>query len=291
MRVLVLVNRRARGFSSDRLRRYLGLMRDMGSVDVVSPMGPRELVNTVSASGAQYDIVVVVGGDGTVGLVATALRNTGTPLLAIPMGRGNTFYRVNYRDEEPALIIRSIARGFGVRRIDLGMVHEFGRCFVLGASAGLMAEVARAAGHYWLFGGRRSYVIAGLERTVLSRRRINAIITADGSVAYDGEITYCSLGLTPVRAGGVVIFPRASITDGLLDYLIVPRLGRLELLRTRMGLIHPGVVRGQGSRFSIRFNGQFPVEVDGDFMGLVESINVSSLPSSLSIAVPSEWYP
>jgi len=290
MRILVLINRRSGGFDEGLLKDYLELIRGLGPIDVVNPMGPRGLLDEASR-GVQYDALVVVGGDGTVGLVATALRNTGVPIFVIPMGRGNTFYRVNYRDEDPALVIRKLLRGFVIRRIDVGVVHELNRCFVLGTSVGLMAEVARTAGRFRFMGGRRAYLMSALERTLLYPHRIHGTLSVNDSMTYDGYITYCSFGITPVRAGNAVIFPRASITDGLVDFLVVPRMGRLRLLRTRMGLDDPGSIRGQGRELRLELDNEVPVEVDGDFVGFLKRVSVSSLPSSLSILLPSQGVP
>ena len=48
-----------------------------------------------------YDMVILAGGDGTVGLATYILKDLSTPIYVIPIGRGNTFYKMIWRDEDP----------------------------------------------------------------------------------------------------------------------------------------------------------------------------------------------
>ncbi len=292
MRVLFLVNRASGSYDDALVRRCVEAVEGIGAeVKVVYPEGAGEFRNALREAVGVYDVVVVGGGDGTVGLAADTLRGEPQPVALLPLGRGNTFYKSVYGDGEPCSILRAALRGGVVRPVDVGYVVELDRFFVLGVSMGFIPEVLRASGRYRVLGGRTAYALAALERIFVGVASSECVVRAGGTNVYVGEATLLAVGNTRFRAGRFKLFPEAEVDDGVVDYLVVPRLSRLGALRLFRAALRgahtgfEGVVYGRSA--GVRFEcGRLLCEVDGDIVGAVSSVTVEARPGMLSIVAP-----
>ena len=93
------------------------------------------------------DVVVVAGGDGTVGRVAKRFAGTDVPIAVIPTGTANNVARTLGLGVEPRRAIASLASAV-VRDVDLGVVSEtralgakVEECFLEGFGVGVFAYV------------------------------------------------------------------------------------------------------------------------------------------------------
>ncbi len=170
-----------------------------------------------------YDVVVGVGGDGTVGCIARELIGTDTALGIVPAGSVMNIARMIGlpRELEPALGI--VAQGH-TRKIDVGNAN--GHNFFEAASVGLNAPVFEAgqrfdAGEYrsilqaiWVAIRYRParMVIRMDEGTIVTR----ALIVTVANGAYTGM--------------GFTVAPSAQIDDGLFDVSVFRRFSRPGLL-------------------------------------------------------------
>ncbi len=158
-----------------------------------------------------YQIVVAVGGDGTVNEVAEGLLNTNTPLGIVPAGSGNglAMHLGIGRDMDRAVQRLNTAT---VRHIDVCRINE--RLFVNLTGVGFDGLVAHLS--------RRNYT-RGLLPYFL--RAVQAGLThpmIDFDVEADGRrfslralsVAVCN---GPMYGYGVEIAPGARIDDGLLD--------------------------------------------------------------------------
>src|SRR5204862_1275641 len=113
--------------------------RDVLGVDysLHTPSG-REAARELAREHAQRgETVGAIGGDGTVGLIAGALRGTPGRLAVIPAGRGNDFARVMKIPEDPVEATR-IALDGEERVVDVGDVD--GETFICIASLGFDSD-------------------------------------------------------------------------------------------------------------------------------------------------------
>lgn len=88
------------------------------------------------------DMIVVAGGDGTVGKVIRALDGLVRPLLIVPLGTANNIARALGLPMNPEQIAQQFAR-WDTRALDLGVVTGgFGlRLFIEGVGVGAIAEL------------------------------------------------------------------------------------------------------------------------------------------------------
>lgn len=292
MRVLFILNRASGGYNEAFIEKCMKTLR-RGSVGVeaLSPESPEGLRRSLRSAIGLYDVLIIGGGDGTVGLAADTLRGEDQPIAILPLGRGNTFYRSIYGDAEPCtMLLEALAAGL-VRRIDVGYVVELDRVFVLGASLGFIAEVLRTARRYTFLGGRLAYALTAVNRILSGVASRECDLEVEGRRVYTGEAALLSAGMTMYRAGRFKLFPEASLDDGLIDYLAVPSLSRFSALRflgatlrgRHIGL--GGVVYGKSSRVKLACS-RAPAEIDGDIVEGVEELTIEVWPGRLGILLP-----
>jgi len=94
-----------------------------------------DLADAISrAAGERPDVVVIAGGDGSIGTAAQVLSSTDIPLAVLPLGTFNHFAKDIGMPLDIAEAANSIVHG-EVSRIDLAEVN--GRCFVNNSSVGV----------------------------------------------------------------------------------------------------------------------------------------------------------
>jgi diacylglycerol kinase (ATP) len=185
------------------------------------------------AARGEYDLVVAVGGDGTLNEVVNGVTDAaGRPLAAVgavQTGRGRDACRNFLLPTEPARAARRLVEGRDLA-FDLGVAQWGGalRYFVNCAGVGFDAEVARRAASR-PGAGTLPYLLAVL--AALGRHRCTEATIVMGDTTLVAPITAVVVANGAHYGGGMKIAPRADPADGHLDLVVLGALGRLELLR------------------------------------------------------------
>ncbi len=133
----------------------------------------------------RYDIIVAVGGDGTVRDVAAGLAGSATPLAIIPNGTANVLAAdlgIPLRTRSAADLLDARARTVP---LDLGDVN--GRPFVLNVGAGYAARLILDTPHSWKKRvGFFAYLPAAV-RATFAHDRAQTTIEVDGE-RYEGRV-------------------------------------------------------------------------------------------------------
>ncbi|MEV5886953.1 diacylglycerol kinase family protein [Streptomyces sp. NPDC052020] len=302
-RALVVVNPTAGTAHPDLVEQAVRMCRErLDAVEVHRTThrgGATEAVRAALAAGARAapDLVVAVGGDGTVHEVVEALAGPDAPgrraaLAIVPAGTGNSAYRMLWADRPWDQSLGALWAGGGggarLRRIDLGLVAETGEPVLLGACSGLIAEgliAARAVAA----AGREKYARA-LPEAAAAFTPYPGRVTVDGRVLHEGLTVLANVGGGRHRGGQYLLLEGSELDDGLLDVCVVgaevpaaevPSLARRGLLSRRAG-----VVRGRGRRIVVeRTDGQpLRFEYDGELQHLTwASMTVEVLPGALPV--------
>ena len=170
------------------------------------------------------DLVVAVGGDGTVSEVTQALAAFGRRdqlLCVIPAGSGNSTARSFWGDRtwEEVVALLTEERGARVRRrrVDLMRLHEPDLVSVLGASTGFLAQVLVDAEHV-------DPALSGIDRYYAAAFQIlqdmpahPTRVTVDGHVLSDCPTSSVAVGGGRYRARSFQFLPDSVLDDGLLD--------------------------------------------------------------------------
>jgi diacylglycerol kinase (ATP) len=236
--------------------------------------------------------VVAAGGDGTVSAVINEL-SADVPLAVLPLGNENLFAGAFGFEDDPGALASAIARG-ARQRIDLGRAHTTagGRLFTLMLSAGFDADVVhrftrwRTAGGAPRRAGRAAYV-RPLAAALWSYPHAAITLTADG-VAVEGS--HCTVANLPDYALDMRLAPEARADDGLLDWTVLSRSGRVALAGYALAVARARhtqqahVPVGRARKLTLRSAGPVPVQIDGDPWGFTP-VEVEVMPAALSVVV------
>lgn len=168
-----------------------------------------------AAIGKGYDIVVAVGGDGTVNEVASALVGSDTALGIVPLGSGNGLARHLGIPSQPRAAVKAIMAGQPIR-IDAAAIN--GRPFFCTAGIGFDAQVAT---DYANAGTRGliTYAKEAVHDWRLYRPKEYEIETEEGAVKTQALLI--TIGNANQWGNNFFITPDASLQDGKLDIAIV----------------------------------------------------------------------
>jgi diacylglycerol kinase family enzyme len=250
-----------------------------------------------------FDVVVVAAGDGTLNEAANGLAGTTTALAPLPGGSTNVFARTigvpNSMRPATSQLVASLAAG-SMQRVGLG--NGNGRHFLFHLGAGFDARVIeQVERHAWL---KRSlahptFAVAalttfyrGFDRTQPAYR-----VEIDGEPLGDGYFAiisnsspYAFFGVRPLtvtRAAGLDRGLALTMFQRLDPGVLLPA-ALSAMLRGRRLQRQPDILQRAdlGSLELIAHGSPFPWQVDGDYLGEVERLEVRYEPDSLTLVVP-----
>ncbi len=212
-----------------------------------------------------YEVCVVAGGDGTVALAAKALLDTAVILGILPFGSVMNIAHGLEIPLEPVKAAEVIARR-RVRHADAAEVN--GRVFFETAGIGLDAE---------MFGATRQAERGNWRRAArralrwVTHRSYRVAITVDGREDRQRAIQVFVMN-SPYYGWSLELLKRVSMTDGLLDVVVFPRMGRWALMASLFAVwsggklpVRPVVYRG--AHVAIASDDPVSVHADGVLAG------------------------
>jgi len=293
MRLPVVVINPSRVRALDRLRRQCQrIAADYGWAPpriVLTSKSDAGAGVTLSAVEAGADLVVCVGGDGTVRECAQSLAGTNVPLAIVPAGSANLTARAV---GVPAGLNAALATAFGGRdtRVDLAMAD--GAVFTAMAGMGLDAAVVAATpGAVRRLAGWPAY--AGAATSQLLRRPVTFTLRLDGGEPLTRRARSVTVGNSGALPGGFVILPDARVDDGVLDVLILApsglagwvQVGLRVALRSRAD--DAQLERHRARSVEICADAELPRQLDGEVISSGRSLTVAVRPGALLVRVPS----
>jgi len=234
------------------------------------------------------DTVLVCGGDGTVRGAAQALANTDAALAVLPAGTANLFAHGLGLPLDAESVLNLILRG-DRRTIDTGKCNDL-RCSVMGGTGLDAARIAGADEEKDRL-GTLAYGKAGV-KNARDGRPHDAKVTVDGTSFYEGPATCVLVGNLGRLKGGLVAFPHASVTDGLLDVAVLSATGLREWAEVMMSAVRKKqdesthVRLTQGHKIRVRLEKKQLFELDGGAKGRTRKLDFRVDPSSLVVCAP-----
>jgi len=178
-----------------------------------------ELAARASVDG--FNLVVAVGGDGTVNEVAMGLVGTNTPMGVIPMGSGNGLAREIGVSMNMMKSARILTEGADVC-LDVCKLND--QRFLCTSGIGFDAQVAekmsKASSRGFL-----KYVQLTIQESI-SFKPINVRMTVDG-VLLEEPVFLITFANASQFGNNAFIAPAASMTDGLIDVVVVKKFSKL----------------------------------------------------------------
>jgi diacylglycerol kinase (ATP) len=226
---------------------------------------PGHAIQLAHQAGEQgFDLVIALGGDGTVHEVINGLMQvppeTRPALGIVPLGSGNDFAHILGLPVEPGAALLSALNG-QPHALDVGSVcDENGRLEYFNNTIGMGFDsvVNMYTRRITAIHGFMMYFVALMITIFRHFDPIDLHVETDQET-WDLRSLMLALGNGPREGGGFNITPQAVLDDGLLNYVTIKKISRLMMLR-----LVPEVMRGTHGRFK-------PVK-----MGTCRRMNVNS---------------
>jgi YegS/Rv2252/BmrU family lipid kinase len=244
-----------------------------------------------------YEMIVAVGGDGTLNEVAQGFFEGAAPLAreavlgVVAVGTGSDFGRtLNQTDLESAC---ARLAGRCTRRIDIGLVrfsgHDGGlttRIFINVVSFGVSGLVARFVDpRFKALSGRAAFTLATL-RAMATHRDQTVTLQFDDAPERSLSITNCAFGNGRFFGAGMQVAPEARLDDGQLDVTIWSGFSLMDFVRKRRTLYDGSHVREPGvevlriRRARATGDSNVLLEIDGESAGTLP-VQIEVLPGRL----------
>jgi len=234
------------------------LVYELGGADwsgTVYPTHATELARQAAEEG--YELVVAMGGDGTVHEVANGLMQVPPeqrPRLGIvPVGSGNDFASSLGISARPEEALRQVMTGTP-HPMDVGLISDgSGRqeYWTNAVGIGFDTVVTIRSRRVPIVQGFGVYFVAVLQTILLNHDPFHLTIRTD-SEQFEKDLLMLVLCNGGREGGGFHVAPKASPFDGILHYVGVHKISRLRMLATI-----PAFLNGSHERFSYIHTGNF----------------------------------
>lgn len=224
------------------------------------------------------------------GEVIQGLAGTSTYLSIIPAGTGNDHARSLGIPLIPEKAAPLLWQG---RPLYMDVGRERDRSFGSLASIGFPVDVIHHTNrkHQLLHGSLA--IFTSVWQTVMKLQCYQVTLTLDNTTLNVETVGIFVLN-TPFVGGGLLVSPTADVTDGLLDVVVIGRVGRLELLKTLPGVYkgrhinHPAVSFYRCRSVRVETTTPLPKMFDGDLMGYTP-LEAFVEPQALRVIVPLDF--
>lgn len=275
------------------------IVEEFGGADwsgTVYPTHAIELAKQAAEEG--YELVIAVGGDGTVHEVINGIMQVPAEkrprMGVVPLGSGNDFAFGIGMKEDPFEALHQIFTG-EARSIDLARLEDNrGRVEYIDNSIGIGfdATVTIRSHQLPILRGFAMYLVAVLQ-TIAKDHNPAFLEFESDQETWEGKTTMLVMCNGPREGGGFMVAPDAVNNDGIFHYASIGDVSRAFMLR-----LVPEVMKGTHGRFdkvrmgsfktvAIKANKPLFIHVDGEvFAGFgtdVHELKLEVLPGALEI--------
>ena len=278
------------------LRPILG---EYGHADWSGTVYPGHAVELARQAGEQgYDLVIAVGGDGTVHEVVNGLMSLPEgrrPMLGVvPVGSGNDFAHSAGIPMDPVQALKQALHGEPVK-VDLGVLKDAdGRSEYVDNTIGIGFDAVVTIRSHKLpvVRGFLMYLVAVIQTIILNFDPASLKVQTDRET-WEAPTLMLVMSNGPREGGGFLVAPEAKNNDGVLQYASIRKVSRAMMFR-----LVPEVMKGTHGRFKDVRMGDFQrmsvvsdrplyIHTDGEiFSGFgtnVRDISFEILPSALQV--------
>ena len=232
------------------------------------------------------DIVVAVGGDGTINEIGRALIHTRTAMGIIPCGSGNGLAR-HLNIPMIARKALDVINAGTVRTIDYGIID--GHPFFCTCGVGFDAAVSQK------FAGEKrrgslTYIKNTVEEYLSYKPEPYELLIDNQTVKEKAFLVAC--GNASQYGNNAFIAPHANIQDGKMDITILSPFGPLDIAPLAIQLFTKQIDRNskiktfKGKEVTIIRQNPGVMHLDGEPIMADSRIEISVLPKSLNVLTP-----
>jgi diacylglycerol kinase (ATP) len=231
----------------------------------------------------KYDLVVAVGGDGTVNEIASAIVGSETVMGILPYGSGNGLSRFLDIPMDIEAAIKNL-NNWHVEAIDAATAN--GEWFFNMAGMGFDAHISEVFSHQ-VKRGFSTYIKSAF-REIANYKADTYNIDIDGTL-YKREAFMLSFANSSQYGNNAHVSPCASVQDGLLDVCVIKpfplwrfiEMGIRMFTKTSEGSKYVEIIRGK--HIIVKRDKTGPFHLDGEPRIEGTTIEINVVPSSLKL--------
>jgi diacylglycerol kinase (ATP) len=238
-----------------------------------------------------YDVIIAMGGDGTIGAVIRGIAGSKARLGIIPAGTENDIARALGIPEDLKEACAIIASG-NTRKVDLGCIttkneknHYFFMMIAIGLTATLYPMVNDVPNGK--FGG----VMEAIKTILKYKPNPTVNLTLDDDSKIEVETMLVTITNTPVTGIKNLVAPDASMEDGLLDISVYPGFSKAELLNYFIKTAHEGttpdgrIQRYRAKKIKVKTSPKLDISSEGIIVGRGTAW-IKLLPGAMRVIAP-----
>ena len=236
--------------------------------------------------------IIVAGGDGTLSQVVGSLMNEDVNFGVIPCGSGNGLAMTAGISKQPLKALDIIFNNKS-RPVDGFYINDHFSCMLTGI--GFDAKVAHEFARQPKRGLKTYAVLVG--KNFFSAKPYSFTIESNG-LSFSTEAYFISIANSNQFGNNFTIAPKAVLSDGLLDIVIVKKTAKPLLLYNLIKQILAGklqkmenslklpVIYFQTRQLSIENSNLAPVHIDGDPFETSERLHIKIVPKCFRLIQP-----
>ncbi|MGL4285467.1 MAG: diacylglycerol/lipid kinase family protein [Phreatobacter sp.] len=235
------------------------------------------------------DLVVVIGGDGTIIAAAEAFLETGTPLAIVPLGTVNQLARDLEIPLDPQLAMAALVDGT-LQSIDVGWVNS--RAFLCTCVVGPLARLQR---YREQARGRLPATLVAMAMTVMKAFSLRPmrLVLGDGARTWREDSRGVIVSVNPFLTQPSRVPRRGRLDGGRLAVYAARDNGRLTLMKMAAAILagragdNAGIVYHEAPAITIAARRRrVAVLNDGEIRLLVTPLRFELQPGALRVLVP-----
>ncbi|RLD68814.1 MAG: diacylglycerol kinase family lipid kinase [Bacteroidetes bacterium] len=231
----------------------------------------------------KYNVVIAVGGDGTVNEVSSALINTDIIFGIIPKGSGNglaRFLKIPINKSNAVQLINQM----NVFKMDSILLNNFH--YVNMAGIGFDAHIAHLFANYGKRGFKSYVELIFREFKKFESKYYNLVI--DGKTINE-QAFLISFANSSQFGNEAHIAPLAKINDGLIDVCILNRFPKYKVIGIIYQLYTKRLLKSKyykvykAKQIELKSEHELKGHIDGDPVNFGSKLNIKILPQSLNV--------
>jgi len=242
-----------------------------------------------------FDLIIALGGDGTISAVAEVMMGTGIPLGIIPRGTANAFATVLGIPTTVSEACEIILRGY-TRPVDGAKTNYHSMITTVGI--GLEAEALyRVEQKEKQNLGILSYGIANFQQLVNDLKNFEIWLETDEREIHLQGVAVTVANVAPLISLLAQGTKKAIVDDGLLYITMIAPTDTIDAIASTFSLLK-AAIQGEATHRSsivhlrsryikVRTNPPQKVAIDGDLAGETP-IEIECIPSALTVFAPSK---
>ncbi len=283
---------------SSLIREVTQYLMDAGlKVDVVLARPTRQAARAAKKAVKEgYDIIVAMGGDGTIGGVIRGMVGAKTRLGLIAAGTENDFVRSLGIPQDLKQACELIATG-NARKLDLGRlrtkkINRFD--FFMVTTVGIVSTVFPMIKN--VPAGEYSHITDAIKTLFDFKSSPKVYLTLDDRPEFEVETMLVTITNTPLIGLHNLVAPDSSLEDGLLDVAVYPGFSKADIVAyfaktlDESAPANDNVKRFQARKIKIRTSPKLDIASEGLLMGKGKAW-IKALPGAIRIIVPEKERP